>query len=103
MGPSRAYVEESRRGHEVVVEGWRKAVEAAEAAQAGGYWPVHLNGEDNVLFVCGIIILLLTAICSYCAPPKCCQCINFRTCRGWINHSIIASRSRSAFRCYRWH
>ena len=68
MGPSRAYVEESRRGHEVVVEGWRKAVEAAEAAQAGGYWPVHLNGEDNG-FVClwhyhSFVDCLLLILCA---------------------------------------
>lgn len=46
VGPSRRYVDESRRGHERVVEGWRRAVEAAEKAQDGGYWPVHLNGES---------------------------------------------------------
>jgi hypothetical protein len=44
VGPSNKYVEESQRGHERVVQGWRKAVEAAERAQEGGYWPVHLNG-----------------------------------------------------------
>ena len=45
VGPSRAYVEEGRAGHERIVEGWRRAVGAAERANAGGYWPVHLNGE----------------------------------------------------------
>ena len=45
VGPSRQYVEESQRGHEKVVEGWRKAVKAAEMANSEGYWPVHLNGE----------------------------------------------------------
>lgn len=48
VGPSNSYVEESRRGHERVVEGWRRAVEAAEKANEGGYWPVHLNGG----FIC---------------------------------------------------
>ena len=45
VGPNRAYVEEGRAGHERIVESWRKAVGAAEKANAGGYWPVHLNGE----------------------------------------------------------
>jgi hypothetical protein len=36
---------DSWNGHERIVEGWRKAVEAAERASADGYWPVHLNGE----------------------------------------------------------
>lgn len=45
VGPNRKYAEESRKGHEKLVDGWRKAVEAAENAQRGGYWPVHLNGE----------------------------------------------------------
>ncbi|KAL3800191.1 hypothetical protein HJC23_001112 [Cyclotella cryptica] len=48
VGPSRAYVDESRRGHERVVEGWRRAVEAAEKAQSGGYWPVHLNEDGSI-------------------------------------------------------
>ena len=45
VGPSQQYVVDSRKGHEKMVDGWRKAVEAAEKANAGGYWPVHLNGE----------------------------------------------------------
>jgi len=48
-GPSRKYVEESRRGHERVVEGWRRAVEAAERANEGGYWPVHLNDDGTIV------------------------------------------------------
>jgi hypothetical protein len=48
VGPSREYVEESRRGHERLVGGWRKAVEAAEKAQSGGYWPVHLNEDGTI-------------------------------------------------------
>lgn len=48
VGPSQAYVEESRLGHEKVVEGWRKAVEAAEKANSGGYWPVHLNDDGTI-------------------------------------------------------
>lgn len=48
VGPSQQYVEESRKGHEKVVEGWRKAVEAAEKANDGGYWPVHLNDDGTI-------------------------------------------------------
>ena len=51
VGPSRKYVEESQKGHERVVKGWKRAVEAAEKAQEGGYWPVHLNGEFLCTFV----------------------------------------------------
>lgn len=39
---------DSRRGHEKLVDGWRKAVEIAERAHADGYWPVHLNGEISL-------------------------------------------------------
>lgn len=50
IGPSEQYVNDSRRGHEKLVDGWRKAVEIAERAHADGYWPVHLNGEILSLF-----------------------------------------------------
>ena len=50
VGPTKTYDEEGRRYHEVVVDGWRRAVEAAERANAGGYWPVHLNGEGGFFF-----------------------------------------------------
>lgn len=62
VGPNRAYVEEGRAGHERIVESWRKAVEAAEKANAGGYWPVHLNGKSSSIifgFWSGGILLLL--------------------------------------------
>jgi len=49
VGPSREYVEESQKGHEKLVEGWRKAVEAAENANSGGYWPVHLNDDGTII------------------------------------------------------
>ncbi len=45
VGPSKKYVEESRSGHEKLIEGWRKVVQAAEKAHSNDYWPVHLNGE----------------------------------------------------------
>lgn len=48
VGPSRQYVEESQKGHEKLVEGWRKAVEAAEKAHADGYWPVHVNDDGTI-------------------------------------------------------
>jgi hypothetical protein len=44
-GPTGTYYEEGRRYHEVIVDGWRRAVEAAERANADGYWPVHLSGK----------------------------------------------------------
>lgn len=39
---------DSRRGHEKLVDGWRKAVEIAERAHADGYWPVHLNDDGTI-------------------------------------------------------
>lgn len=48
VGPSHQYVMDSRKGHEKMVDGWRKAVEAAEMANAGGYWPVHLNDDGTI-------------------------------------------------------
>mmetsp|Transcript_24319 Transcript_24319/g.39520 ORF Transcript_24319/g.39520 Transcript_24319/m.39520 type:complete len:130 (+) Transcript_24319:331-720(+) len=45
VGPNEGYVEESKRGHERLVDGWREAVSVAERASVDGYWPVHLNGE----------------------------------------------------------
>lgn len=45
VGPTQQYVEDSRSGHQKLVDGWRKAVKIAEKAHADGYWPVHLNGE----------------------------------------------------------
>ena len=42
-------MEDSRKGHEKLVDGWRKAVAVAEKAHADGYWPVHLNGELHLL------------------------------------------------------
>lgn len=44
VGPSRQYVEDSRKGHDKLIDGWRKAVQAAEKASSDKYWPVHLNG-----------------------------------------------------------
>jgi len=49
IGPSQKYVEDSRKGHEKLVDGWRKAVEAAEKAHADGYWPVHLNDDGTIV------------------------------------------------------
>jgi len=49
IGPSQQYVEDSRKGHEKLVDGWRKAVEAAEKAHADGYWPVHLNDDGSIV------------------------------------------------------
>lgn len=48
VGPSKQYVEESRKGHEKLIEGWRKAVQAAEKANSDRYWPVHLKGVSCI-------------------------------------------------------
>ena len=48
VGPSKQYVEESRKGHEKLIDEWRKAVQAAERANSDEYWPVHLNGEELI-------------------------------------------------------
>lgn len=34
--------------HEAVIDGWKKAVQVAERAQEGGYWPVHVNDEGMI-------------------------------------------------------
>jgi len=49
VGPSQQYVEDSRKGHEKLVDGWRKAVAVAEKAHADGYWPVHLNDDGTIV------------------------------------------------------
>lgn len=35
--------------HKKVVEGWKHAVEVAEASQASGYWPVHVDEGGNIV------------------------------------------------------
>ncbi|KAL7441440.1 hypothetical protein ACHAXH_006342 [Discostella pseudostelligera] len=49
VGPSKQYVEESWQGHEKLIEGWRKAVQAAEKANSDKYWPVHLNDDGTIV------------------------------------------------------
>ena len=89
VGPSRKYVEESQKGHERVVEGWRRAVEAAEKAQEGGYWAVHLNGESVLLK--NIILKLIHRFSSHLF-------LN----RGWVHYCITSTGSGSNFRCSWW-
>lgn len=48
LGPS---VKERRAGHEHLVESWKSAVQAAEEAQHGGYWPVHVNDDGKIVAV----------------------------------------------------
>jgi len=48
LGPS---VKDRRVGHEHLVESWRSAVQAAEEAQHGGYWPVHVNEDGKIIAV----------------------------------------------------
>lgn len=45
LGPS---VKERRAGHEHLVDSWKSAIQAAEDAQHGGYWPVHVNGKYSI-------------------------------------------------------
>lgn len=66
IGPSQKYVEDSRKGHEKLVDGWRKAVAAAEKAHADGYWPVHLNGEFILCFMCDVEDLVLFTRGKFC-------------------------------------
>ena len=61
IGPSQKYVEDSRKGHEKLVDGWRKAVAAAEKAHADGYWPVHLNGE-LIFALCEVLRFSFSAV-----------------------------------------
>ncbi len=67
VGPSKQYVEESRQGHEKLIEGWRKAVQAAEKANSDKYWPVHLNGE----FLCAdLLFASLNDSCTSLRPQS---------------------------------
>jgi len=47
-GPKEGYAEEGRRGHDALVDGWRRAVRGAEGECADGYWPVHLNEDGTI-------------------------------------------------------
>lgn len=47
-GPTR---KEARANHELVVEGWREAVEFADETKKDGYWPVRVNGKVDVEFL----------------------------------------------------
>lgn len=42
-GPTR---KEARMKHELVVEGWKQAIDYAEKIEQDGYWPVQLNGKS---------------------------------------------------------
>lgn len=47
VGPTKTFWKDERATHETFVEGWKNAVDAAEKAQEGGYWPVHVNKETG--------------------------------------------------------
>ena len=51
LGPSKEFKSEQRAAHEVLVEGWKSAVQAAEKANEGGYWPVHVDEKGSLKFV----------------------------------------------------
>jgi hypothetical protein len=42
-GPTR---KRAKAKHDLVVDGWKDAVEFAEKTKKDGYWPIHLNGEQ---------------------------------------------------------
>uniref|UniRef100_A0A7S4V692 Uncharacterized protein n=1 Tax=Ditylum brightwellii TaxID=49249 RepID=A0A7S4V692_9STRA len=45
IGPTKTYKSEAMAAHQQLVSNWSDAIKAAEAAQKGGYWPVHVDGE----------------------------------------------------------
>jgi len=48
VGPTKSSRAEAMAAHELIVDGYRKAVEAAEGAQKGGYWPIHVNAQGLI-------------------------------------------------------
>jgi len=49
VGPTRTARADARAAHEAIVEGWKDAVRVAEGAQEGGYWPVHVDDDGNII------------------------------------------------------
>jgi hypothetical protein len=54
-GPTR---KQAKKKHELLVEGWKDAVEFAEITKKDGYWPVHITGEKFAA-CCGHLKLLI--------------------------------------------
>ena len=130
VGPSQEYVEESRKGHEKVVEGWRKAVEVAEKANKDGYWPVHVNGKSFawwVAYFSRCLVLVTSFSYTWAHNNHCTITFGTNTCsvllgslhwflstvlywndspyffiyRGWNYYNIIASSSKWCLGSYR--
>ena len=49
VGETKTSRAEAMAAHEKLVEGWKKAIVAAENAQAGGYWPIHVDSDSNIV------------------------------------------------------
>jgi hypothetical protein len=49
VGETKTSKAEQMAAHEKLVEGWKHAVEVAEAAQANEYWPVHVDADGNIV------------------------------------------------------
>jgi len=47
VGPTKTYKSEAKAAHEQLVANWSDAIKAAEAAQKGGYWPVHVDEDGS--------------------------------------------------------
>ena len=45
VGPSKEFKENQRAAHDMLVKGWKNAVQAAEKANEDGYWPVRVDGK----------------------------------------------------------
>jgi len=48
IGPTKTYKSEAMAAHQQLVSNWSDAIKAAEAAQNGGYWPVHVDEDGNI-------------------------------------------------------
>lgn len=49
VGETKTSKAEKRAAHEKLVEGWKHAIEVAEAAQANEYWPIHVDADGNIV------------------------------------------------------
>ena len=49
VGETKTSKAEQMAAHEKLVEGWKHAIEVAEAAQANEYWPVHVDADGKIV------------------------------------------------------
>jgi len=49
VGETKTAKADQLAAHEKIVEGWKHAIEVAEASQANGYWPIHVDDEGNII------------------------------------------------------